>query len=174
MQAPALLLPLAEGTGGVARTPWTEQVRQLVARRLGDHLGAVRMIGRRWSYPLSAMVVHGITAERLALVGDAAHGIHPIAGQGLNLGFQDVGPLAELVIAAVQAGEDPGGEGVLRGYRAARGPAVLAMTAMTDGLDRLFSNDVRPVRLARDLGIAAVNQIGPLKRLFMRRAMGVG
>lgn len=151
-----------------------DRFAQEVARRLGGHLGAVRMIGRRWSYPLSAMVVHGITAERLALVGDAAHGIHPIAGQGLNLGFQDVGPLAELVIAAVQAGEDPGEEGVLRGYRAARGPAVLAMTAMTDGLDRLFSNDLRPVRLARDLGIAAVNRIGPLKRLFMRRAMGVG
>jgi 2-octaprenyl-6-methoxyphenol hydroxylase len=118
--------------------------------------------------------VHGVTAERLALVGDAAHGIHPIAGQGLNLGFQDVGALAGLVIAAVQAGEDPGGEAVLRGYRAARGPAVLAMTAVTDGLDRLFSNDIGPVRLARDLGIAAVNGIGPLKRLFMRRAMGVG
>lgn len=142
-------------------------------RRLGDHLGAVRMVGRRWSYPLSAMVVHGVTAERLALVGDAAHGIHPIAGQGLNLGFQDVGALADIVIAAVQAGEDPGGEEVLRRYRAARGPAVLAMTAVTDGLDRLFSNDVAPLRVLRDLGIATVNGIGPLKRLFMRRAMGV-
>lgn len=142
-------------------------------RRLDGHLGEVRMVGRRWNYPLSAMVVHGVTAERLALVGDAAHGIHPIAGQGLNLGFQDVGALADLVIAAVQAGEDPGGEEVLRAYRAARGPAVLAMTAMTDGLDRLFSNDVGPVRLARDLGIAAVDRIGPLKRMLMRRAMGV-
>lgn len=143
-----------------------------VARRLGGHLGAIRLIGRRWTYPLSAMVVHGMTAPRLALVGDAAHGIHPIAGQGLNLGFQDVGPLADAVIDAVAAGEDPGGEAVLRRYRAARGPAVAAMTAMTDGLDRLFSNDIAPVRLARDLGIAAVQRIGPLKRVFMRRAMG--
>ncbi len=151
-----------------------ERFAREAGRRLGGHLGAVRLVGRRWSYPLSAMVVHGLTAERLALVGDAAHGIHPIAGQGLNLGFQDVGVLADLVIGAVQAGEDPGGEAVLRRYRAARGPAVLAMTAMTDGLDRLFSNDLAPVRLARDLGIAAVNRIGPLKRVFMRRAMGVG
>lgn len=144
-----------------------------VARRLGGHLGAIRLVGRRWSYPLSAMVVHGATAPRLALVGDAAHGIHPIAGQGLNLGIQDVGLLAELVIAAVAEGEDPGGEGLLRRYRAARRPAVMAMTAATDVLDRLFSNDLRPVRAARDLGIAAVNRIGPLKRLFMRRAMGL-
>ena len=150
-----------------------ERFAREAGRRLGGHLGAVRLVGRRWSYPLSAMVVHGVTAGRLALVGDAAHGIHPIAGQGLNLGFQDVGALAGLVIAAVQAGEDPGGEAVLRGYRAARGPAVLAMTAMTDGLDRLFSNDIGPVRLARDFGIAAVNGIGPLKRMLMRRAMGV-
>ena len=115
-----------------------------------------------------------MTAPRLALVGDAAHGIHPIAGQGLNLGFQDVGPLAELVIAAVAAGEDPGGAALLARYSAARRPAVMAMTVMTDALDRLFSNDLAPVRLARDLGIAAVDRIGPLKRLFMRRAMGVG
>ncbi len=143
-----------------------------VARRLGPHLGEIRLLGRRWSYPLAAMIVHGITAPRLALVGDAAHGIHPIAGQGLNLGFQDVGPLAEAIIEAVTAGEDPGGEAVLRRYRTARRPAVMAMTAMTDGLDRLFSNDVAPVRLARDLGIAAVDRIGPLKRLFMKQAMG--
>ena len=145
-----------------------------VARRIGDHLGSIRLIGRRWSYPLAAMGVHGMTAPRLALVGDAAHGIHPIAGQGLNLGFQDVGALAAAVIAAVTAGEDPGSAAVLDRYRAARRPAVLAMTAMTDGLDRLFSNDIAPIRLARDLGIAAVDRIAPLKHLFMRRAMGVG
>lgn len=186
---PFAQLPMAPAEVGphVSAIVWTERdamarhllgldearfVRE-VARRLGGHLGEIRLVGRRWSYPLSAMVVHGITAPRLALVGDAAHGIHPIAGQGLNLGFQDVGPLAELVIAAVAAGEDPGSEAVLRRYRAARGPAVMAMTAATDALDRLFSTDAAPVRLARDLGIAAVDRIGPLKRLFMRRAMGV-
>jgi 2-octaprenyl-6-methoxyphenol hydroxylase len=186
---PFAQLPMAPAEVGphVSAIVWTEReamARHLLefddarftreaARRLGGHLGAIRLVGRRWSYPLSAMVVHGATAPRLALVGDAAHGIHPIAGQGLNLGIQDVGPLADLVIAAVAAGEDPGGDALLRRYRAARRPAVLAMTAATDALDRLFSNDLRPVRAARDLGIAAVNRIGPLKRLFMRRAMGV-
>ncbi len=186
---PFAQLPMAPAEVGphVSAIVWTERdamaqhllrldearfVRE-VARRLGDHLGDIRLVGQRWSYPLSAMVVHGITAPRLALVGDAAHGIHPIAGQGLNLGFQDVRPLAELVVAAVAAGEDPGSEAVLRRYRAARGPAVMAMTTATDALDRLFSTDAAPVRLARDLGIAAVDRIEPLKRLFIRRAMGV-
>lgn len=186
---PFAQLPMAptEGAPHVSAIVWTERdavARHILAydaarftreaaRRLGGHLGEIRLLGRRWTYPLSAMVVHGITAPRLALVGDAAHGIHPIAGQGLNLGFQDVGPLAELVIAAVAAGEDPGSEAVLARYRAARGPAILAMTATTDLLDRLFSTDRRTVRLARDLGIAAVDRVAPLKRLFMRRAMGV-
>jgi len=186
---PFAQLPMAPAEVGphVSAIVWTERdamARHLlgldearfareVARRLGGHLGAIRLVGRRWSYPLSAMVAHGITAPRLALVGDAAHGIHPIAGQGLNLGFQDVGKLAELVVAAVAAGEDPGSEAVLLRYRAARAPAVMAMTAATDALDRLFSTDAAPVRLARGLGIAAVDRIGPLKRLFMRRAMGV-
>ncbi len=185
---PFAQLPMAgtDGAPHVSAIVWTERdalaghilalddarFTREVARRLGDHLGAIRLIGRRWSYPLSAMVVHGMTAPRLALVGDAAHGMHPIAGQGLNVGFQDTGPLAELVIAALAAGEDPGAEALLRRYRAARAPAVAAMTAATDVLDRLFSNDFPPVRLARDLGIAAVDRIGPLKRMFMRRAMG--
>ena len=187
---PFAQLPMAatEGAPHVSAIVWTERdalaghilrlddarFTREVARRIGDHLGSIRLIGRRWSYPLAAMVVHGMTAPRLALVGDAAHGIHPIAGQGLNLGFQDVGALAVAVIAAVTAGEDPGSAAVLDRYRAARRPAVLAMTAMTDGLDRLFSNDIAPIRLARDLGIAAVDRIAPLKHLFMRRAMGVG
>ena len=185
---PFAQLPMAatEGAAHVSAIVWTERdalaghilglddarFTREVARRLDDHLGAIRLIGRRWSYPLSAMVVHAMTAPRLALVGDAAHGIHPIAGQGLNLGFQDVGPLAEAVIEAVAAGEDPGSAAVLRRYQATRWPAVTAMTAMTDGLDRLFSNDFPPVRAARDLGIAAVQRIAPLKRMFMRRAMG--
>jgi 2-octaprenyl-6-methoxyphenol hydroxylase len=186
---PFAQLPMAptEGAPHVSAIVWTERdavarhilaydsarFEREVARRLGDHLGAIHLLGRRWTYPLAAMVVHGVTAPRLALVGDAAHGIHPIAGQGLNLGFQDVGALADLVLAALSAGQDPGGEEVLARYRAARGSAILAMTAMTDLLDRLFSTDRRGVRLARDLGIAAVDRIVPLKRLFMRRAMGV-
>ena len=144
-----------------------------VARRLGDHLGAVHTVGRRWSYPLSAMLAHRYVDTRLALAGDAAHGIHPIAGQGLNLGFRDVIALADLVIEAVEHGQDPGSPALLARYQRRRRPDNMLMLTMTDGLDRLFSNDLPPVRLARDLGIAAVNRIAPLKRMFMRQAMGL-
>ena len=145
-----------------------------IAARLGDHLGAVTPIGRRWSYPLTAMHAARYTAERLALVGDAAHGIHPIAGQGLNLGFRDVAALAELVIAAVNAGEDPGAPGLLARYQAARRPDSLVMLGATHALERLFTSRLPPVRIARRLGIAAVDRLPALKRFFARRAMGLG
>jgi 2-octaprenyl-6-methoxyphenol hydroxylase len=163
------------------RTPIAERMLRLddtrfggeIARRLGDHLGAVRTVGRRWHYPLSAMLAHRYVDTRLALAGDAAHGIHPIAGQGLNLGFRDAIALAELVIEAVGNGQDPGAPGLLVRYQRARRPDNLLMLAMTDGLDRLFSNDNRVVRLVRDVGIAVVDRTPPLKRLFMRRAKGL-
>ena len=145
-----------------------------IAARLGDHLGAVMPIGRRWSYPLTAMHAARYTAERLALVGDAAHGIHPIAGQGLNLGFRDVAALAELVIAAVNAGEDPGEPGLLARYQAARRPDSLVMLGATHVLERLFTSRLPPVRIARRLGIAAVDRLPALKRFFASRAMGLG
>lgn len=144
-----------------------------IAARMGDHLGAVRPIGRRWSYPLSALHVARYTAERLALVGDAAHGIHPIAGQGLNLGFRDAAALAELVVAAVQAGEDPGAPVLLARYQAARRPDNLAMLGATHLLERLFTARLPPLRLARRLGIAAVDRMPALKRFFAARAMGL-
>jgi 2-octaprenyl-6-methoxyphenol hydroxylase len=147
--------------------------RQIMAR-IGDHLGAVRPIGRRWSYPLSAMHAARYTAERLALVGDAAHGIHPIAGQGLNLGFRDVAALAEMVIEAVNAGEDPGGAALLARYQAARRPDSLVMLGATHMLERLFTSRLPPVRIVRRLGIAAVDRMPGLKRFFARRAMGMG
>jgi 2-octaprenyl-6-methoxyphenol hydroxylase len=149
------------------------QFAREIARRLGDHLGTIRTVGRRWSYPLSAMLAHRYVDTRLAIVGDAAHGIHQIAGQGLNLGFSDCIALARLVIGAAEKGEDTGSPALLARYQRLRRPDNLLMLAMTDGLDRLFSNDVKPLRLARDLGIAAVDRIGPLKRMFMRQAMGV-
>ena len=143
-----------------------------IARRLGDHLGAVRPIGRRWIYKLGALHAHRYTAERLALVGDAAHGIHPIAGQGLNLGLRDVIVLSGLVRDAVAAGADPGDPALLARYQARRRPANLLMLGATHALDRLFSTDNGLVRTARDLGIAAVQRMPPLKRMFMRQAMG--
>jgi 2-octaprenyl-6-methoxyphenol hydroxylase len=179
---------VAGGAPNVSAIVWTERTAMAerlmalddarfgreIARRLGDHLGAVRVVGRRWSYPLSAMLAHRYVDTRLALAGDAAHGIHPIAGQGLNLGFRDAIALADLVIEAMEAGEDPGSAALLTRYQRRRRPDNMMMLAMTDGLDRLFSSDSRVLRLARDLGIAAVHRATPLKRMFMRQAMGLG
>ncbi|MBN8925987.1 MAG: ubiquinone biosynthesis protein UbiH [Rhodospirillales bacterium 69-11] len=188
-QLPMAASPDAEagGAANVSAIVWTDRTERAeklialdearfnreIARRLGDHLGAVHVVGRRWHYPLSAMLVHRYVDTRLALAGDAAHGIHPIAGQGLNLGFRDVIALADLVAEAVAAGDDPGSAALLARYQRRRRPDNILMLAMTDGLDRLFSSDLRPLRLARDLGIAAVDRAGPLKRLFMRQAMGI-
>jgi 2-octaprenyl-6-methoxyphenol hydroxylase len=186
---PFAQLPMAptEGAPNLSAIVWTERTAvadrllamdaarftREVARRLGDHLGAIHLLGRRWSYPLGALHAQRYIDTRLALVGDAAHGIHPIAGQGLNLGFRDVGALAALVSEALGRGEDPGGAALLRRYQAARRPDNLLMLAATDGLDRLFSSDSRILRAARDIGIATVHRTPPLKRLFMRRAMGL-
>ena len=144
-----------------------------LSRRLGDHLGRIRPIGRRWSYPLSALWAQRFTDTRLALVGDAAHGIHPIAGQGLNLGFRDVAALAEAIIEATAAGEDPGSDAVLRRYQARARPDAMLMLGATHALEKLFGNDFPPIRLARRLGIAAVDRIPALKRAFAQRAMGM-
>ena len=186
---PFAILPLAgaDGDGRTSAIVWTERRAQAariwsldaagfareLARRFGDRFGAATPVGRRWRYPLGALFAHRYIDTRLALVGDAAHGIHPIAGQGLNLGFRDVGALSARIVAAFRAGGDVGGATVLAGYQRARRPANLLMLAATDALDRLFSNDVAALRLARDLGIAAVDRLPPLKRVFMRTAMGL-
>ena len=143
-----------------------------VARRLGPHLGAIRPVGRRWIYPLSALHAQRYIDNRLVLVGDAAHGIHPIAGQGLNLGFRDVLALSDLVLSALHAGDDPGAPGLLAAYQRRRRPENLAMLAATDVLDRLFSTNNPILRAARDIGIAGVDRLPGLKRAFMRAAMG--
>ncbi len=177
----------AGGTPNVSAIVWTERTpiarRMLtlddarfareIARRLGDHLGEVHCIGRRWSYPLGAMHAHRYYDTRLALIGDAAHTIHPIAGQGLNLGFRDAIALSDVLIDAWREGADPGAATLLRRYQQRRRPDNLMMLAATDTLDRLFSSDNPVVRLARDIGIAAVHRTPPLKRLFMRQAMGL-
>ena len=113
-------------------------------------------------------------AERLALVGDAAHGMHPIAGQGLNIGFRDVTALTDLVAEAHAAGEDVGSTALLARYQARRRPDALLMIGATHVLEKLFGNDIGPVRLARRLGIAAVDRLPGLKRFFATRAMGLG
>ena len=129
--------------------------------------------GGRFSYPLGLQIAERQVDRRLALVGDAAHVIHPIAGQGLNLGLRDVAALAEVLVDARRLGLDLGADDVLADYPRWRRFDTLVLAVVTDGLNRLFSNDIAPLRLARDLGLAAVNRTPPLRRLFMRHAMGV-
>jgi 2-octaprenyl-6-methoxyphenol hydroxylase len=143
-----------------------------IERRFGSSLGPLSVLGARWSYPLRLIHAARYAEHRLVLVGDAAHAIHPIAGQGLNLGLRDVAALAEVVADAYRLGLDIGSLAVLRDYQRWRRFDSMLLIAVTDGLNRLFSNDIGPLRLARDLGLAAVDRLPGVKRLFMRHAMG--
>ncbi len=143
-----------------------------VARRFGQHLGPIKVVGARWSYPLRFHLARGYIGPRFALAGDSAHGIHPIAGQGLNLGLKDAAALAECVLESVRLGLDAGDTEALRRYERWRRFDSFALAAATDGLNRLFSNDLAPVRAIRDLGLGVVDAIGPLRRFFMRNAGG--
>jgi 2-octaprenyl-6-methoxyphenol hydroxylase len=144
-----------------------------LADRFGDRYGALELAGPRWHYPLSMVQARRYTDRRLALVGDAARAIHPIAGQGWNLALRDVAALAELIVDARRLGLDSGGAAVLARYERWRRFDSLALIGITDGLNRLFANDLLPLRLARELGLGAVERIPPLKRFFMRHAMGL-
>jgi 2-octaprenyl-6-methoxyphenol hydroxylase len=133
----------------------------------------VTAIGPRWSYPLGLSLAESYIADRLALIGDAAHGIHPIAGQGLNLGIRDAAALAETIVDAGRLGLDYGMKTVLEDYQRWRRFDNVTLAGATDILNRLFSTDWVPLRAARGLGLALVNRIGPVRRLFMREAMGL-
>ena len=143
-----------------------------VARRFGAHLGATKVAGPRWCYPLRFHLARSYVKPRFAVAGDAAHGIHPIAGQGLNLGLKDAAALAEVVLDAARLGLDFGNLDVLKRYERWRRFDSLTLAAATDGLNRLFSNDIVPLRVLRDVGIGIVDGIGPLRRFFMRHAGG--
>ena len=143
-----------------------------LARRFGDHLGKVKAAGPRWSYPLAFHIARDFVAPRFALAGDAAHGIHPIAGQGLNLGLKDAAALAEVLLDAARLGRDIGALDVLRRYERWRRFDSFALAASTDALNRLFSNDIAPIRALRDIGLGIVDSIGPARRFFMRHAGG--
>lgn len=143
-----------------------------IAERVGGFLGELSLVGPRFSHPLGLQVAARYSDTRLVLVGDAAHGIHPIAGQGLNLGLRDVAALIDIVVDAKRYGLDLAHRAGLDRYQRWRRADNLLMAGMTDILNRLFSNDLPPLRLARDLGLAAVNQLRPLKKTFMRHAMG--
>nr|WP_298682304.1 UbiH/UbiF/VisC/COQ6 family ubiquinone biosynthesis hydroxylase [uncultured Dongia sp.] len=144
-----------------------------IERRFGNTLGRIRPIGPRFNYPLKMVLADSYIKEGLALTGDAAHGMHPIAGQGFNMGVRDVAALAEVLVDAHRLGLDIGSLGTLEGYARWRRFDNLMMVLVTDGLTRLFSNDLPPVRLLRDLGFYVFNKAMPLKRVAMRHAMGV-
>ena len=143
-----------------------------VSKRFGDWLGPLKLIGPRFAYPLALQLSERYTDERLALIGDAAHVVHPIAGQGLNLGLRDVAALAEVIVDARRLGLDVGSGSVLEQYEDWRRVDTIALAAVTDFLNRLFSNDAPTLRLARDMGLATINAVPPLKKFFMRHAMG--
>ena len=187
---PFAILPMTDAADGRHRSSivWTERrslaehlltldrralERELV-RRFGDFLGDVSIAGDVWSFPLSAIVAKRLTGPRLALVGEAAHGMHPIAGQGFNVSVRDIECLTRMIAGAIRAGQDPGDTALLQGYAKQRWPDIAAMLAATDGLNRLFLSTLPPIALGRRLGIAAVDRIPPLKRQFQRHAMGFG
>ena len=179
---PFAILPLK---GNRASIVWTERADVAPAMmalaadefleelgwRFGDFLGRIELLGRRFAHPLFVQYADRMIAQRLALVGDSAHAMHPIAGQGLNMGFRDAAALAELIVEAKRTRRDIGAADLLERYQQARRFDDALMIAATDGLNRLFSNDIGPLKLARGLGLAVVNRVGPLKRLFMRQAM---
>ncbi len=181
---PFAILPM---TGNRSSIVWTEHAAlaprilaldadgfaEELSLRFGDYLGRLEVRGPRFSYPLGLLHAHRYIAPRLALIGEAAHAIHPLAGQGLNIALRDVAVLAEVIVDTLRLGLDPGNLVSLEGYQRRRRFDNTLMLAATDGLNRLFSNDRAPLRLARDLGLAAVNHAPPLKRLLMRHAMGL-
>jgi 2-octaprenyl-6-methoxyphenol hydroxylase len=180
---PFAILPL---TGNRSSLVWTEKTAVAaemmqrdnagfvaeIARRFGDHLGAVTCDGPRWSYPLRFHLARDYVRPRFALAGDAAHGIHPIAGQGLNLGLRDAAALADVIVDAAELGRDIGALDVLKAYERWRRFDSFATGLTMDALNRLFANDIAPLRGLRDLGMGLVDKIGPLRRALMREAGG--
>ena len=180
---PFAILPLTDNRASLV---WTESRARGAAlksarpeifqahldRRFGDFLGTVTVEGPMFTYPLSLQLAERFAAPRAALLGDAAHGIHPIAGQGLNLGLKGAAALAQTLVEAMRLGEDIGSEVVLERYAAWRRLDTVSISLAADAFVRLFSNDNPVLRLARGAGMAAVNRIGPARRFFMQEAGG--
>ncbi len=180
---PFAILPLTDNRASLVWTESTARGAALKAarpeifhahlmRRFGDFLGGVSVEGPVFTYPLSLQLAERLVGPRVALLGDAAHGVHPIAGQGLNLGLKGAAALAETIVEAVRLGEDFGSEVVLERYAAWRRFDTVSLSAGMDAFVRLFSNDHPTLRLARGIGMAAVNRIGPARRFFMTEAGG--
>jgi 2-octaprenyl-6-methoxyphenol hydroxylase len=181
---PFAILPL---TGKRSSLVWTERRAEAarivgsseeefhgeLERRFGLHLGEVKALDKPRAFPLSYFVARSFVAERLALVGDSAHVIHPIAGQGLNMGLKDVAALAEVVVDAARLGMDLGGADVLERYQRWRRFDTMAMGVATNSLNFLFSNQSTLLRSLRDIGLGIVDRTPPLKNLFIRQAAGL-
>ena len=181
---PFAILPLKGWRSSIVWTERTEEADRIIAlgdaafhdeleQRFGLHLGDISVVGPRRAYPLGFSVARSFIAERLALVGDAAHMIHPIAGQGLNMGLRDVAALAEAIVDAARLGLDIGGAVVLERYQRWRRFDTMTMGVATDGLNRLFSNRSDALRLMRDIGLGLVDRLPGLKGLFIRQAAGL-
>jgi 2-octaprenyl-6-methoxyphenol hydroxylase len=181
---PFAILPLKGRRSSLVWTEETREAERIIAlndeefhleleRRFGLHLGEIKAQGPRRAFPLGLAVARSFVAERIALVGDAAHVIHPIAGQGLNMGLKDIAALAEAIVDAARLGLDPGGAGVLEHYQRWRRFDTMAMGIATDGLNRLFSNRSDILRAVRDLGLGLVDRAPALKQLFIREAAGL-
>lgn len=180
---PFAILPLTDNRASLVWTERTARAEALRAaapeafhahlmRRFGDFLGAVSLEGPIFVYPLSLLLAERMVAPRLALIGDAAHGVHPIAGQGLNLGLKDAAALAEVLVEAVRNGEDIGAEAVLERYARWRRFDTVSNALAFDAFVRVFSNDNPLMRAVRGAGLAVVNQIAPARRFFMHEAGG--
>lgn len=150
-----------------------DQYLEALRPRFGNFLGEISLAGARFTYPLSLSLAERFVAPRVALVGDAAHGVHPIAGQGLNLGLRDVGALAEVLTEASRRGEDIGAVPVLEEYQRWRRFDATALALGMDAVNRVFSNDNPLLRLGRDLGMGIVGAVPGLRRRFIRQAAGL-
>jgi len=177
-------LPLADGTSSIVWSADDEVAARLVSAADGEFtraldgasalaLGSTRLVSERVSFPLSRLAAPRYVAPRVALIGDAAHVVHPLAGQGVNLGLLDAAALAQTVAAAAAAGEDPGALGVLRAYERWRKSEVAAMATAIDLFDRLLAHGSGPLARLAQRGLSAVNRSEELRRLFIRRALGL-
>lgn len=180
---PFAILPLTGRRCSIVWTETSDEAERIVAlpdsefhaeleKRFGLQLGDIEVVGPRRAFPLGLFTARTFIGERLALVGDAAHIIHPIAGQGLNMGLRDVAALAEAIADAARLGLDPGGPEVLERYQRWRRFDTMTMGVATDGLNRLFSNHSDTLRLVRDIGLGLVERMPVLKRMFIREAAG--
>ncbi len=181
---PLAILPLPGNRSSIVWSETTKEAARINALpedeyldilrpRFGSFLGQIRLAGTRFTYPLNLTLAEHFIAPRLALIGDAAHGVHPIAGQGLNLGLRDVGALAEVLILGRRRGEDIGAPDVLERYQRWRQFDTTVMALATDAFNKLFSNDNSLLRLGRDMGLGMVNAMPSVRKRFIREAAGL-